>query len=244
MRMLLDGSGKQTIVFESGAGASLEAWIRVQPSVSKFAKTISYDRAGNGLSHRGEAPRDGLRIASELHTALQKAGATPPYILVGHSLGGPYVRLFAALYPDEVAALVLVDPTQEDLIEWGNTQAPKRARKEHNPFHEVDCAEATFSQLKQHPFPKDIPVLLITGMGPRSYPAFLPAEMKVELEKARRISNPTKLKFHKEWVEQFPRGELTVAEQSGHGIPFEEPDLIVRVIRQAMAVTPQNPPIP
>src|SRR6185436_13202409 len=70
LRMLMTGNGGATVVFESGAGSSLETWIRIQPSVSKFARTISYDRAGAGLSTKGPSPRDGRHIAAELHTAL------------------------------------------------------------------------------------------------------------------------------------------------------------------------------
>src|SRR5688572_22483606 len=80
LRMLMTGNGKATVVFESGSGGPLEAWVRIQPEVSKFARTISYDRAGNGLSTKGLTPRDGRRIATELHTALHNALAPPPYV--------------------------------------------------------------------------------------------------------------------------------------------------------------------
>ena len=89
LRMMMAGDGHSTVVFESGSGSPLETWIRVQPEVSRFAKTISYDRAGNGLSTKGATPRDGRNIATELHAALRNAHAAPPYILVGHSFGGP-----------------------------------------------------------------------------------------------------------------------------------------------------------
>ena len=103
LRMVIAGHGNSTVVFEAGSGGPLEVWTRVQPEVGKFARTISYDRAGNGLSTKGPTPRDGRHIAVELHTALHNAHALPPYILVGHSLGGPYIRIFAARYPEEVA---------------------------------------------------------------------------------------------------------------------------------------------
>ena len=93
------GRGDVTVVFESGSGSPLDTWVRVQPEVSKFARAISYDRAGNGLSEKGPVPRDGARIAAELHAALLNAHAKPPYLLVGHSLGGPYIRIFAGSYP-------------------------------------------------------------------------------------------------------------------------------------------------
>ena len=236
LRMFKTGEAGPTIVFEAGAGGPLESWVRVQSDVSKFARTISYDRAGNGLSTKGPAPRDGLRIANELHAALQNAQASPPYILVGHSLGGPYIRVFAGLYSEEVAGLILVDPTQEDLIAWAKARDANTSKK-HKPSadNEVDCAPATFLQAQEHPVPAHIPVFLITGIGPRVHPAFLPKEMKAEVERDQKSVYPEKLKFHKNWVDQFPRGQLIITANSGHGIPFEEPELVVRIIQQMVS---------
>jgi pimeloyl-ACP methyl ester carboxylesterase len=242
LRMLQTGEAGPTVVFEAGAGGPLESWVRVQSEVSKFARTISYDRAGNGLSPKGPAPRDGFQIANELHATLQNANALPPYILVGHSLGGPYIRIFAGLYPEDVAGLILVDPTQEDLIAWAKARDTNTSKK-HKPSadNEVDCAPATFLQAQEHPVPAHIPVSLITGIGPRVHPAFLPKEMKAEVERDQKFIYPEKLKFHKEWVEQFPRGQLIITENSGHGIPFEEPELIVRAIQQMVSEVSARP---
>lgn len=235
LRMLMAGSGNSTVVFESGAGGPLETWLRIQPDVSKFAKTISYDRAGNGLSQKGPVPRDGRRIATELHTALHNAHAPPPYILVGHSLGGAYIRVFAGLYPDEVAGLVLVDPTQEGLIAWAKARDPKPSGEhKFRPYDEVDCAPATFAQAQENPIPTNVPVFLITGMGPREIPGFVTKELREEVQKDQKIFYPAKLKFHKEWVEKFPGGELIITENSGHGIPFEEPELVIKIIRDVV----------
>ena len=235
LRLLMAGSGTSTVVFESGAGSPLETWLRVQPAVSKFAKTISYDRAGNGLSKKGPVPRDGRRIATELHTALHNAHAAPPYILVGHSLGGPYIRTFAGLYPNEVAGLVLVDPTQEDLIAWAKARDPKPSGEhKFRPDDEVDCAPATFAQAQENPIPTNVPVFLITGIGPRVIPGFVPKELREELQQDRKIFYPAKLKFHRKWVETIPGGQLIVTENSGHGIPFEEPELVIQTIREVV----------
>jgi pimeloyl-ACP methyl ester carboxylesterase len=241
LRMLIAGSGNSTVVFESGAGSSLETWLRIQPEVSRFAKTISYDRAGNGLSQKGATPRDGRRVATELHTALHNAHASPPYILVGHSLGGPYIRVFAGLYPDEIAGLVLVDPTQEDLIAWAKARDPKSS-DEHTfrPYDEVDCAPATFAQANENPIPANIPVSLITGIGPRVIPGFVTKELRAEVQKDQKIFYPAKLKFHKEWVEKIPRGQLIITENSGHGIPWEEPELVIKTIRDVVSRSPPS----
>ncbi len=233
LRMLRAGSGGPTVVFEAGSGGPLEAWVRVQPEVSKFTSTISYDRAGNGLSDKGPVPRDGRRIAGELHALLRNAHVPPPYILVGHSLGGPYVRVFAGMYPKEVAGMVLVDPTQEELIAWAKARYPK-PEHELRPYDEVDCAPATFAQAQENPIPAGIPVYLIAGMGPRVAPGFLSNELKEEVKKDQETLYPAKLKFYREWLDKIPEGKLIVTEKSGHGIPLEEPELVVSTIRQVI----------
>jgi pimeloyl-ACP methyl ester carboxylesterase len=235
LRMLVAGNGTSTVVFEAGAGSPLEAWTRVQRDVSAFARTISYDRAGNGLSTKGATPRDGRRVAIELHTALRNAHIPPPYILVGHSLGGPYIRIFAGMYPDEVAGLVLVDPTQEELIAWDKARKGQPpAEHKFRPHDEVDCAPMTFDEAQAHPVPTNVPVFLITGLGPRETPGFLTKEFKAEVQQDRDVLYKAKLKFHKEWVETFPKGRLIITENSGHGIPFEEPELVIKTIRDVL----------
>jgi pimeloyl-ACP methyl ester carboxylesterase len=235
LRMLRTGRGGPTVVFEAGAGGALESWTRVQPEVSRFARTISYDRAGNGLSTKAGTPRDGTHIAAELHAALHNAHEPPPYLLVGHSLGGPYIRVFAGIYPDEVAGLVLVDPTHEELILWAKAREPQAVDGHKlRPDDEVDCAPATFAQTREHPVPAGIPVFLISGQGPREIPGFLPKALQEEVRKDREIFYPAKLKFYQVWLEQFSRGELIVTENSGHAIPLEEPELIIATVRRAL----------
>src|SRR4030095_12767203 len=111
------------------------------------------------------------------------------------SLGGPYIRIFAGLYPEDVAGLILVDPTQEELIAWAKARDINTSKK-HKPSadNEVDCAPATFLHLREHPVPAHIPVSLITGIGPRVHPAFLPKEMKAEVEIDQKSVYPEKLK--------------------------------------------------
>jgi pimeloyl-ACP methyl ester carboxylesterase len=109
-------SGAPTVILEGGAGLGSATWAWVQPQVAERTRVVAYDRAGVGWSDRGPEPRDGRQIASELHTALKGADVRGPYVLVGHSFGGVYVRIFADMYPDEVAGLVLVDPTHPDQL--------------------------------------------------------------------------------------------------------------------------------
>ncbi len=235
LRMLLRGDAGPTVVFESGAGSPLETWVRIQPAVSRFAKTVSYDRAGNGLSTKGSTPRDGRHIAIELHTALPRLGLRPPYVLVGHSLGGAYIRVFAGMYPREIAGLVLVNPTQEELMAWAKAREAKPVEKHaFRPDDEVDCAPLTFAQAKESRLPPGIPVALIAGMGPRDIPGFLTKALRKEVDMDQKIFYPAKLRFYRQWLEKLPGRQLIVTENSGHGVPFEEPDLVIRAIRDVV----------
>src|SRR5437762_1680546 len=87
LRMQVAGSGNPTVVFEAGAGDRLEAWSDVFFDVARFTRVVAYDRAGLGQSEPGAEPRSFTRYATELHTMLRRAGISPPFVLVGHSLG-------------------------------------------------------------------------------------------------------------------------------------------------------------
>jgi pimeloyl-ACP methyl ester carboxylesterase len=111
MHINCSGTGDPTVVLESGLGGSWLDWALVQPELSKIVRVCSYDRAGMGWSDAGPEPRSSSQIASELDTLLSTAGVPPPYVLVGHSLGGLHIRVYAANYPQKIAGLVLVDAT-------------------------------------------------------------------------------------------------------------------------------------
>jgi pimeloyl-ACP methyl ester carboxylesterase len=93
-------------------GASLD-WSLVQPSLQQTTRVCVYDRAGMGWSDARPAVPSPSRLAGELHTLLANTGETGPFVLVGHSLAGKNMRLFAAAYPDEVSGMVLVDARSE-----------------------------------------------------------------------------------------------------------------------------------
>jgi pimeloyl-ACP methyl ester carboxylesterase len=103
--------GSPVVVFENGLGASMTSWERVFPVIGREATVFAYNRPSYGRSEAAPTPRDGAHIVDELRVLLRERGLAPPYVLVGHSLGGLYMQLFARKYPDEVAGLVLVDST-------------------------------------------------------------------------------------------------------------------------------------
>lgn len=107
------GEGSPTVIFEAGFGAWSDGWTKVQPVVGTFTRACSYDRAGLGWSETSTETRTPEHIATELYRLLVNAGVQPPYVLVGHSLGGKSIRLFADMYPEEVSGLVFVDAQHE-----------------------------------------------------------------------------------------------------------------------------------
>lgn len=111
------GTGKQTVLFDSGLSDWSVVWALVQPEVAQRTRACSYDRAGMGYSDPAPGPRSPMAIAADLRALVQAAKLEGPLVLVGHSLGGFSVKLYAALYPEDVAGLVLVDPSQERTYE-------------------------------------------------------------------------------------------------------------------------------
>ncbi len=85
-----------------------------KPEVAKFTRACWFDRAGEGWSDPGPFPRTSAAMAKDLHELLERAGIPPPYVLVGHSLGGLNARVYNGLYSSEVAGMVLVDAAHED----------------------------------------------------------------------------------------------------------------------------------
>ncbi len=110
-----DPAAGPAVVMDAGQGEPSLAWASVQPAVAEFARVCAFDRAGLGWSEPSPNPRTLANYVEEQHTLLARAGVEPPYVLVGHSAGGLYARVFAHEYPDEVVAMVLVDAGPEDL---------------------------------------------------------------------------------------------------------------------------------
>jgi pimeloyl-ACP methyl ester carboxylesterase len=117
MHILSTGTGSPSVILEAGLGAMSSGWGWIQPEIEKFTRVVSYDRAGLGWSDADVSTPTALRTAWRLHKLLHTSGITGPYVLVGHSMGGLLVRVFANQYPDEVVGMVLVDASHPDQYE-------------------------------------------------------------------------------------------------------------------------------
>jgi pimeloyl-ACP methyl ester carboxylesterase len=114
LHLYCTGSGSPAVILDSGLGDTYLSWQKVQPQIAQFTRVCSYDRAGLGFSYYSRHPSTSKDFAQELHTLLHNAGVPPPYVLVGHSMGGFDVRLYANLYRSEVAGMVLVDSSHPE----------------------------------------------------------------------------------------------------------------------------------
>lgn len=252
------GEGSPTIILESGLGGGSLDWGLVQPEVAKFGRVCSYDRAGIVWSSAGENPRTASKITSELHTLLKAAGIPPPYVLVGHSIGGVYVQLFAARYADEVAGVVLVDSSHHDQLERVHgipafvpyvykAAAPVGLARIVNqvagtPPNLSPEANAERSGLYSHThtvfaIADEMAVVPESFNELRASPMQLGAKPLIVLSRglSAGASPETEAAWRElqtELVKCSASGKLVIAERSGHYIQFAEPELVIDAIRQ------------
>ena len=114
LHLYCTGEDGPTVILDALFPGTVSNWAWIQPEIARVTRVCAYDRAGLGWSDSGPEPRDANQGASELQALLTKAGIPGPYILVGHSLGGLTVRMFASLYPDEVSGMVLIEGSLPD----------------------------------------------------------------------------------------------------------------------------------
>jgi pimeloyl-ACP methyl ester carboxylesterase len=234
------GSGTSTVVFESGFGEDTSTWGDVQPKIAQFARTVVYDRAGLGKSDMLPASTHSRTVqdmVEDLHALLQAAKVRPPYVLVGHSLGGALVQVFAHSYPNEVAGLVLVDPEDSRLVDllhsrmsaadWAARQkAVDEAVSGMTPGirAEQDAAFKTSGSYTAQATPlPDVPVILLTGT--KKNPEFPGNPLEQDL----------KMELHKALLAKIAHGKQVLAPNSRHYIQNDEPELVIEAVREVVS---------
>jgi pimeloyl-ACP methyl ester carboxylesterase len=117
LNIYCSGEGGPSVVFEAPGHTAGYTWINIQPEIAKFTRGCWYDRAGYGWSDPGGSPRTFKAVSNDLHALLHAASVPPPYVLVGGAGNGSFhVRVYNALYPNEVAGAVLVDASDPDVF--------------------------------------------------------------------------------------------------------------------------------
>jgi pimeloyl-ACP methyl ester carboxylesterase len=226
-RLYLDcrGVGTPTVILEAGMGMDARSWGAVFPDLARVTRTCAYSRA----NRRGSDPRGSHTLAeaaADLRAALAAAGERPPFVLVGHSLGDAYVRVFAARHPGEVAGLVLVDPFAPDRFRRLIALAPAAlaARWQANLDGNIGAVVAT-ERLDWPASERELaaidlgslPVEVVVVPQPFAVDPFVPDEERDRLAAAWRTGLET----------VSTQARLTLAEGSSHFVQWDRPELVV-----------------
>jgi len=245
------GNGAPAVVLDTGLGGTSADWGYVQPEVARFTRVCAYDRAGMGYSDPGPSPRTARRIASELAELLAREGIEGPVVLVGASIAGLDVRVFASDHPARAAGLVLVDASHEDQAH----EAPRIARfvPMLAALGVFRLAGVSFGQRVESLAPSVRQFARATAFRTAGYKAAAEEivhvrESAAEVRSARRkLTIPVLVvtgargadenwrKLQRDQASLSERGCLIVAAQSGHVVAVDQPEAVVDAIRTVVA---------
>ena len=241
------GDGTPAVILDTGLGGSSADWGFVQPDVARFTRVCSYDRAGAGYSDPGPSPRTARRIASELAELLARSGIDGPVVLVGASIAGFDVRVFASDYPQRAAGLVLVDASHEDQaheVPWMARFIPLLSTT-----GVLRLFGVSFGQRLELLAPSVRQFAQATSFRAAGYQAAADEIIHVRESASEVRSSRRKLtipvlvitggrRADEDWRELqrdqaslSERGCLTIAQESGHVVAIDQPGVVVDAIR-------------
>lgn len=220
-------ASNDVVVFEGGSRSTIDKWGTVPERLGADASVFVYNRPGYGNSAIATTPRDGRTIVDELRTALRFKGLKPPYVLVGHSLGGLYMQLFARAYPDEVKALVLVDSLYPRMIKktqdfpW-TTRLAGRLAFSRAVWREIEQIDATGDMILALPGIDDKPIVRLVNQ-PTSSTAIAVDFGAFRMDDATRDAVRA----------LYPKAKRVVVDSS-HQMALTSPDVVAAAIRQML----------
>jgi len=247
--------GQPVIVFENGYGTPMGHWDRILNGVSKLAPLVTYDRPGIGESEPDNEMPTIKNVSDKLIKILNYLELEPPYVLVGHSIGGLYVRGFAVYYPDLLAGLVIIDPADftenhqnkrdyYDVLGWDDARIDKmlediktglEKRNEGKPLSVqeegqvlAELRENEFKIINDNPIP-NIPVHIITGgrfdMPERFRTKEYDDETLFRSKMKHRVARWTEV------IQSVDKGMLLYSGDAGHFVHYDDPELVISSIR-------------
>ena len=233
----LEGHGSRTVILEAGLGDTMDVWKDIQPRIAEgCTRTLAYNRAGYMGSDPAVGPRDSATIVAELRAELKRRNIDPPYVLVGHSLGGLYMQYFARNYPKEVAGLLLVDSTNwhQGMTLTPQADAPYTGRTAVRLFlplimrREITDSTTAGQQVHESPQAEDIPTIVLSSTrapnGETPATRALSADMQDEI------------------VADFPGASHVRVTDSGHYIQRDQPGVVVDAARRLAGCAPVSEP--
>ncbi len=236
------GQGSPTVVMEAGSGEDSTTWSKIVPEISKNTRVCIYDRAGIGQSDKISSPQTLEEIVTGLHNLLSKNQINPPLVLVGHSMGGIYVRDYFQKYPNEVVGIVLVDPGNErlavapgvnnDLLKAYTDQMIGIIQQTKNPGWEgqvmdASNAENIWEQARQEYITSlgDIPLILLASDKNLQF-TNSPEADKVIAKAWRGLQ--------KKMADESGQGQFRTVKGTGHLIQLEKPQQVIKAIKEVM----------
>lgn len=229
------GSGQHTILLEAGGTAGLNDWDPVFSKMAKHAKVIRYSRIGNGKSSKIRKNYSSEQYADEAMELLTKLNIKQKVIYVAHSYGGYIARVFAARFPNNVAALYLIEPASEHDVDIMRSINLVQAEKEIAQVKMDDMKNGMSNQyldfwskrpLPDYPQIPDIPVTVIASV--KKYPS--PSLLFFTDEGRKKWGQ-----LHQNWAKAFPQGKAVLTEKSYHYPQQDEPDLIIKELLSLLA---------
>ncbi|MEL6534588.1 MAG: alpha/beta hydrolase [Bacteroidota bacterium] len=250
--------GQPVIVFESGYATPMGNWDKVIAAQAELGPIVTYDRPGIGESEAVEEQPNPKRVADRLLRILDHLEVPPPYLLVGHSLGGVYVRGFAVYYPEKLAGLVIVDPgdftetfeNRKDYyrpLGWddaridayydallaknlaGDASLPPALQREKKGLRELRARE--YAEIRESPLP-NIPVHILVG-GKFAFPKHLWLEGFDE-EAIFRSKSMVRLLRWTEVIQSVDHGMIFFSANAGHYVHWEDPELAIASIQMVL----------
>ena len=203
--------GNPVLVLQGGAGSMIQSWgVGFVSAIAELSPVVAYNRPGTGSVFDGTKLTPD-RVAEHLHSLLGVLGVPPPYVLVGHSWGGPLILYYAGRYPEEVVGMVYVDPSHPERppssLPAGRRWAASEARIEYWQMSVED----------------------------RAIPASPRIPTAIVLAPPTEAANTLRVERFREWSHDIPQLTLVVAPSSGHFVHHDDPDLVVDLVRQVLA---------
>ena len=228
----LSGEHKPTVILESGLGDDMTTWHNVISQIEPTIEVFTYNRAGFSGSQSKNRKRNGEVIVKELKAILTKLNLAPPYVLVGHSLGGGYMELYAKMFPDEVSGIVFVDPNSSkyperckaqeldfcdppsDIPSWASLFLPNAIEGEVKGFA---TTHAQINALSEFP---NVPLVVLSATKSRA----TNSQKKIK-------ANELYTQLHKELAKLSSNAKFVSCDDCSHYIQADKPSLVVESIQ-------------
>lgn len=234
------GSGEHVVLLEAGGSAGLDDWDSVFTQIAAHVKVIRYSRVGNGNSTAIKRHFTSMDYADHLSEFLLALDVSEPIVLVAHSYGGSVARDFAAKYPHQLDALLMLDPSSEHDVDILRAINLEQGNKEIAQIKLSDMANGMSNQYldfwSKRPLPdysqiKDIPVTVIASVRKVAEPSNLFFTNKGRMMWGKMWQN---------WAAEFPKGRSVLTEKSGHFIQNDEPILVLRELKRLIKILNEN----